>query len=182
MTKNVPVLPPIMRPIFPMDDGSVRVSSLNYLYRDMILANKQLKDTQHLPQELVGEIRLELYKALKALQGLGAPITKLPTRDIRGIMQLVSGVDQAKNGFIQSVVFKRPQELSGRSTITLGLNMHPDEIGIPEAMAWDIFKPFVIKELVSMGRRPNEAIDLVEAKDPIAKQVLDWKNLYRWGL
>jgi len=173
MVDNVPVLPPLMRPIFPMDDGSVRVSSLNYLYRDLLMANKQLKDTKHLPDDIVGEIRLEIYKALKALQGLGSPITKLPTRDIRGIMQLVSGTDQAKNGFIQSVVFKRPQELSGRSTITLGLNMHPDEINIPELMAWDIFKPFVIKELVSMGRRPNEAIDMVESKDPLARQVLE---------
>lgn len=171
MIHNVPVLPPKFRPMYPMADGSLNHAPINYLYRDLIMVNKQLKDLSFLDDEMKTDLRRDMYRAVKATQGIGDPLVQRGEKKIIGAIELIKGA-QPKEGYFQSIVFSKNQDLSGRSTITPSTEMSPDEMMMPKDMAWKLYQPFIVKELTKMGHRPLDASVMVNNKDPRAELAL----------
>ena len=159
--KHLPIVPPKFRPIYPLDSGDLITSGLNYLYKDTILLNQEVERSKELPESRQQDKRMDLYKAAGAVMGLNEPIMQ-KSRQYKGIFEQLKGEDP-KHGWYQSRLVKRRQDLTGRSTITTEPTLHLDEVGLPETMAWKIFEPFVIRNLVSRG------LNLVQAK----KEIMD---------
>jgi len=172
MIHNVPILPPQFRPMYPLPNGSLNTAPINYLYRDMIMVNKQLKELSDLDDDVKSDLRRDLYQSIKAAQGLGDPLVQRGEKKIIGAIELIKG-SQPKEGFFQSVVFSKNQDLSGSSTITPSVEMSPDEILLPKDMAWELYQPFVIKELTSMGYKPLDAMVMAKDHDPRANLALE---------
>ncbi|MBP5594614.1 MAG: hypothetical protein J6Y02_04465 [Pseudobutyrivibrio sp.] len=172
MMHNVPILPPQFRPMYPMPNGAFNTAPINFLYRDMIMVNRQLKDLSFLDDDSKAELRGDLYQSVKAIQGLGDPLVQRGEKKIIGAIETIKGA-QPKTGFFQSVVFSKNQDLSGSSTITPSTDMSPNEILLPRDMAWNLYKPFTIKELVGMGYKPLDAKVMVENKDSVANMALE---------
>lgn len=170
MLHNVPVMPPALRPVYPLPSGALEVSSLNNLYRDLFLVNEKLGAFKGLGPEHTSELRADLYDALKAVNGLGDPISN---RSYRGIISTISGVGSPKYGYLQRKLMGRAMDLVGRSTIIPDPHLHPDDVGIPEDMAWETYQPFVISELVKLGIPPLQATEEVEKRSSRAASALD---------
>ena len=164
---KVLVLPPRFRPITAMDDGNLNRGDLNQLYRELGLSAGQLRD---LPPEALEEqrsaLRQEVFDGLKALQGLVGP-----TRKNKGILDIIAG-DTPKKGYFTTRLIKRKQDLSARSIIVPNQDLQMDEVGVPERLAMEIFRPFVMQKLVLAGRRPLEAREAVLNKTPEARIAL----------
>lgn len=164
---KLPILPPKFRPIYELPDGNLGVSDVNELYRHMILVNESLEKDKKLGlleegKKGLGEVRQELYESLKAVQGLGDPITwDAQNRGRKGILRYIGGTKetQPKNAFFQTKVIKKRQDLSGRATIVAGPELDVDEIGIPEEMAWKIFKPEIMRKMINRGFQPVDVKD-----------------------
>lgn len=172
IVNNVPVLPPQFRPLYPLPNGSLNNAPINYLYRDMILVNRQLKQLGFLDDESKAELRGDLYKALKSLQGLGDPLVARGERKIAGAIDYIKGT-QPKEGYFQSTVFSKTQDLSGSSTVTPSVEMSPDEMMLPKDMAWNLYEPFVTRELVRMGYKALDAKVLTQNRDNKALPALE---------
>ncbi len=181
MTK-FPVLPPKFRPIYEGRDGSINSSDLNELYQHVVLMNQSLEYDRKsilLDQNEVGETRQEVYNAIKALQGLGQPITFRADRILKrmGIIKQIGGDNisglQAKDAFFQRRVLRKRQDLSGRSVIAVGPELDIDEIGLPKEMAWKIFEMHTMREMVTkMGMRPETARQHLEQRSNVAEEAL----------
>jgi DNA-directed RNA polymerase subunit beta' len=175
---KLPVIPPQFRPLSPLPDGQLSTAGVNFLYRDLGLINNELKwqkSVPFIPEAVKAELRENLYEGAKALYGLSEPIAFYPqTRRPKGFVEQIRG-KPAKRGFFQYEVLRRKQNLVGRGTIIPEPKLGVDEVGLPEEMAWNIFKPFVVRHMVAqMGRKPLEAIDEVDKKrTPAARAALD---------
>jgi DNA-directed RNA polymerase subunit beta' len=166
---KVPVLPPVYRPIYPLPDGTMNVSDVNYLYRDLLALKGQVQDMKGLvPDEHSREQRADLYHAVKAIAGVGDPIS---SENYKGIIDVVTG-SNPKASFFQSRVIKKQQELSGRASIVGNPTIGMDEVGIPDDMAWVIFKPFIIQKLVDQGIAPLAADEMVTNRAAVARDSL----------
>lgn len=168
--KKIPVVPPMYRPIYPMPNGALQVSDLNYLYRDIIVLKNKLQDLKGvLPDEKLQAQRADLYDAVKALTGIGSPITN---REYKGIMDIIVG-ENPKSSYFGSKIMKRRQELTGRASAIVDPNLSMDEVGIPEEMLWSIFKPMIQQKLVERGKTPLEADEMIKNRTPDALEGLD---------
>ena len=171
---HVPILPPMFRPITVLPDGSSTSADINTLYKNLILLNNGLKEKDMLKNfpEKEQKLREDVYDALKATTGLG----KVPSYDgnkaLKGILQTVAG-DSPKTGFFQSKIMKRRQELSMRSTIIPDPNMSIDEVGLPKSAAFELYKPFILRELIRSGKDILEANKEVKEGTAIAWKALD---------
>lgn len=168
---NLPVLPPQMRPIYSLPDGSLSTSPINFLYRDLIMVNKELKAAENLPEFAKKALRKDLFEAAKAVQGLGDPIIARGEKKVIGALETIKG-DQPKTGYFQSVVFSKKQELTGQSTAAPSVDVSPDEVMLPKAMAWNLFEPFIHKELTNMGFSNMQAKKMIQDKDPKAETAM----------
>lgn len=170
LINHVPVLPPQYRPAIPLPNGQLSLGGLNNLYRDLMLVNEKLGAFKDLGHEHTADLRETTYDALKALQGLGDPVSG---RDYRGVLRTVSGVGSPKYGMIQRKLLGRPMDAVGRSTIIPDPGLHIDEVGIPEDMAWRSYQAFAVRELVRSGIPPLKAAEEVEQRTPRAAEALD---------
>jgi DNA-directed RNA polymerase subunit beta' len=173
---KIPIIPPQFRPVNETDDGQISSAGLNTLYRDISLVNNELawqKNVSYLPEPIKGEMRENLYGGIAALYGLGDPIAKYPyQRKPQGIIEQIKGPNP-KEGFFLGKVIRRNQDLVGRGTIIPEPKLGLDEMGMPEPMAWEIFRPFVVRRLVTVGgRSPSDAAKEVDEKTPAAKSAL----------
>lgn len=170
----VPVLPPAFRPVYPSQEGNFFiVSPVNFRYRDLILVNKALKE--NLAKGTISEDDLKkeyakmLYDKLKDLTVVGSK----PYDEGKGLLPYLAGEGSPKGGFIHSKLFKRRQELSSTLVIENGPELGLDEVGLPEEVAWNLYKPFVIRRLTAQGYDLKKAKELVENKDPVAQTALE---------
>jgi DNA-directed RNA polymerase subunit beta' len=176
---KIPVIPPQFRPIIEMDDGQISNPGINTLYRDVGLVNNELKwqnSIDYLPDEVRAELRGDLYKGTKAVAGLGDPTFRYPkSRTPKGFVAQIAGTgSKAKEGFFIKRVLKRNQDLVGRGTIIPEPKLGLDEVGLPEEMSWNLFKPFVTRRLVNNGgRKPIEAKKEVDDRTPSARAALE---------
>jgi len=176
--QNVPVIPSKMRPVYAVEgEDQVRMADINLLYRDAILMNNSLKELKgRLPEDELGEVYAGLYDALKALSGNGAPISKDALQaGAGGVLEFVgSSVGSSpKSGYFQGKTLKRRQELSGTGVIQNAPDMDMDEAGVPEKMAFSVYKPFVIQKLKGLGYDPKQIREMIESGDPLARKVLE---------
>jgi len=175
LTNAVPVLPPKYRPIIEMGGGALRVADANLLYRDVIMAKNQVRsglDTG-VPAETLKDARLNTYKAVGALVGVNNALTHRDDREeARGAIDTIKG-RQNKEGLFQRLLARRRNDYSGRSTIEPDAQLGPDEIGLPDEMAWKIFKPTIVRRMVLNGWTPADAMKEVEGKTLAASQALD---------
>jgi DNA-directed RNA polymerase subunit beta' len=173
MLQNIPVIPPKYRPVYPDPSGVIVESPINHLYKNVILVNKALQDSKQLPnEEDRTKARGELHEALRVFQGWTEP-TGARKELMRGIFDLVASKGQPKSGYFQSKLLSKRQDVSGRSTIVLNPDLHMDQAGIPEEMAWRIFEPFIVRDLHSTGYEIVDALKLVKDKDPRAQSALN---------
>ena len=166
--ENFPIVPAVFRPVYALPNGNLGISQINELYRDTILVSNQLKESE-LPDDLKINLRRDLYDGLKGIVGLG---TSLSGRQRKGFIEQIAG-DSPKTGYFQSKIMGRRQEMSGRSTVIPEPSLGLDEIALPELMAWKLYEPFIIRELVQMGYTPLTAKEHLVAKDELAKKALD---------
>lgn len=173
MISKVPVLPPMFRPVAKMGDVAL-VPDMNELYKELV----EMKDnyemlSKELPASALADERLAVYGAVKAAYGLGDPVTQEGrAKNLKGAIRQVIGTIP-KFGMYQSKVVAKSQDLVGRSVITPNQNLDMDQIGIPEDMAWEIFKPFVERKLVQRGYAPLTVKNMIDEKNATARHILD---------
>lgn len=170
-----PVLPPKMRPLYLSPKNEIFTSDFNLLYRDLKLAVDSYVEGRNLgmSQRRLATRAAKIYENIKILQGLMDPTTGYyARRRPQGILKYIAG-DAPKEGFYQSKLLGRQQNLVGRSVIIPDQTLHPDEVGIPEEMSWTIFQPFILSKLRSFGYSPVEAMNHFINRTDIAKRARD---------
>jgi len=172
MTTKIPVIPTKFRTIIEQKNGSIITPDVNQLYADIIKVNNQLGNIGHLPDSEKANLRKDLYQGMKALVGTGDALTKKGSRDWKGFVKQIAG-SSPKFGFYQHKVISKRQDFTGRSTIIPEPEYGLDEVGIPFDMAWEIYRPHVIKALVRLGYKPIDARNAVEERTEIAKRALE---------
>lgn len=170
---KVPVTPPVLRPVLPLKDGRIQVGDANLLYRDAFLANQQLADGKGiLPTDSLKAARSHLYDAVSAVFGVGEPVSpSAEKRGAKGYLALVSGT-RPGNGFFQSKLMKRQQDVAGRATIAPDPTLSMDEIGVPEDMLWGMYAKFIVGRLVKRGYSALDAKKMVDDRHPLAREEL----------
>jgi len=174
MITKAPVLPPAFRPISVMSDtGLPLVSDPNYLYKELIEANNNLRD---MGQEVddVGDERLAVYHALKAVTGLGDPVhPKLVTKNIQGVLKKVFG-SSPKFGTVQRKLLAQNVDLVGRAVIIPDPDLDMDHAGVPEEKAWELYRNFIVRRLKRRGLPVTDALKHVENRTQLARtEMLD---------
>ena len=172
----VPVIPPDIRPMVQLDGGRFATSDLNDLYRRVINRNNRLKRLLELgaPDIIVRNEKRMLQEAVDALIDngrRGRPVTGPGNRALKSLSDMLKG----KQGrFRQNLLGKRV-DYSGRSVIVVGPELKIYQCGLPKEMAIELFKPFVMKELVSNGTAHNikNAKKMVERLQPEVWDVLE---------
>ncbi len=175
--ENMPVVPPQFRPISVMEAGDLNVDGLNLLYRDVSLLSDQLKSAKGvLPDAELFKLRTELYSAVEALMGTTTASDQGLTTDGQprppGILNILSGRRSPKESYFHKAILDRKQDLTMRSVIVPDMSLHLDELGLPKKGAMKIFRPFIVKEMVSMGYTPLQAREEIEKDSALANKAL----------
>lgn len=173
---NLPVIPPDLRPMVQLDGGRFATSDLNDLYRRIINRNNRLARLLELgaPEIIVRNEKRMLQEAVDALIDngrRGRPVTGPGNRALKSLSDMLKG----KQGrFRQNLLGKRV-DYSGRSVIVVGPELKIYQCGVPKEMAIELFKPFVMKELVATGKAHNikNAKKMVERLDPQVWDILE---------
>ena len=172
----IPVIPPDLRPMIQLDGGRFATSDLNDLYRRIINRNNRLKRLLELgaPDIIVRNEKRMLQEAVDALIDngrRGRPVTGPGNRALKSLSDMLKG----KQGrFRQNLLGKRV-DYSGRSVIVVGPELKIYQCGLPKEMAIELFKPFVMKELVANGTAHNikNAKKMVEKLEPAVWDILE---------
>src|SRR6187455_2812303 len=174
--KMVPVIPPELRPLVPLDGGRFATSDLNDLYRRVINRNNRLKRLLELkaPDIIVRNEKRMLQEAVDSLLDngrRGKAMTGANKRPLKSLADMIKG----KGGrFRQNLLGKRV-DYSGRSVIVVGPQLKLHQCGLPKAMALELFKPFVMKRLDDLNHAQNikSAKRMVERQRPVVWDVLE---------
>lgn len=171
---KVPVLPPFFRPVSQMGNEKLPlVSDPNYLYKQLFDTNQAYKANRKIyGDEGSGELSLGVYDAFKAVTGLGDPTTQeLKQKEVKGLLKSIFGVGP-KYSMMQSRLLGTPVDMVGRGTVVVDPDLDMDTVGLPENIAWDTYKPFIIKELRRHGYNGIQALDAVDKKSSVARDML----------
>src|SRR5664280_1800403 len=176
IVKVVPVIPPDLRPLVPLDGGRFATSDLNDLYRRVINRNNRLKRLIELraPDIIIRNEKRMLQEAVDALFDngrRGRVITGANKRPLKSLADMLKG----KQGrFRQNLLGKRV-DYSGRSVVTVGPDLRLHQCGLPKKMALELFKPFIYSRLDAKGLSTTvkQAKKLVEQQEPIVWDILD---------
>ncbi|MCD6116116.1 DNA-directed RNA polymerase subunit beta' [bacterium] len=172
----IPVIPPELRPLVPLEGGRFATSDLNDLYRRVIIRNNRLKKLLEIkaPEVILRNEKRMLQEAVDSLFNNGkrrAAVRGEGNRPLKSLSDMLKG----KQGrFRQNLLGKRI-DYSGRSVIVVGPELTMDQCGLPKEMALELFKPFIIKELVqrSVVKTVKSAKKLVERRDEVVWDILD---------
>lgn len=179
---NIPVLPPKFRPATPTPSGDVSYAPINGLYKNLSLINAQIKNFDHetFSSDHKHPLNAQLWDAVRALQSIGTykPVydtDQSGNRELKGIIDTIGGGtgEQPKEGFFQSKLVKRRQNLSIRSTIIPEPALGIDEVGLPKNAAMELYKPFVVAQLGKWGLDPLSAGDELKKGTPLAFKALE---------
>src|ERR1700759_1741592 len=173
---EVPVIPPDLRPLVPLDGGRFATSDLNDLYRRVINRNNRLKRLMELraPDIIIRNEKRMLQEAVDALFDngrRGRVITGANKRPLKSLADMLKG----KQGrFRQNLLGKRV-DYSGRSVIVVGPELKLHQCGLPKKMALELFKPFIYHRLEQTGHCTTikQAKELVEQQDPVVWDILE---------
>ncbi len=172
----VPVLPPELRPLVPLDGGRFATSDLNDLYRRVINRNNRLKKLMelHAPDVIVRNEKRMLQEAVDALFDNGRRGRVLRGTNNRPLKSLSDTLKGKQGRFRQNLLGKRV-DYSGRSVIVVGPELKLHQCGLPKKMALELFKPFIYHRLEAAGHCTTikQAKELVEAQDAIVWDILE---------
>ena len=173
MISKVPVIPPVFRPVSKMGNVAL-VSDMNELYKDVIENVKNFEELRNdVDDSGLTDERLNIYNSVKAAYGLGQPITpENAAKGVKGALRQVVG-SRPKLGLAQSKVFSKTVGGVARGVITPNPNLDIDQCGIPENMAWPMYKPYVLRELVRTGYPMTTAIKMVADRTDTARHVME---------
>ncbi len=178
--ENLPVLPPELRPMVPLDGGRYATSDLNDLYRRVINRNNRLRKLLEIgaPDIIVRNEKRMLQEAVDSLIDngrRGRPVTGSTSATNNRQLKSLTDMLKGKQGrFRQNLLGKRV-DYSGRSVIVVGPELKMHQCGLPKEMALELFKPFVIKRLVEEGKTSNIKTGkrMVERWDPAVWDILE---------
>jgi DNA-directed RNA polymerase subunit beta' len=172
----VPVIPPDLRPLVPLDGGRFATSDLNDLYRRVINRNNRLKKLidMRAPEVILRNEKRMLQEAVDALFDNGRRSKAIRGRGKRPLKSLSDMLKGKQGRFRQNLLGKRV-DYSGRSVIVVGPELKLHQCGLPKAMAVELFKPFIIHELEKRGEAETvkRAKKIVEKADPKVYEVLE---------
>lgn len=174
--RMVPVIPPELRPLVPLDGGRFATSDLNDLYRRVIIRNNRLKRLIEIkaPEVILRNEKRMLQEAVDSLFDNSRKVNAVRAEGNRALKSL-SDMLKGKNGrFRQNLLGKRV-DYSGRSVIVVGPELKLHECGLPKDMAAELFKPFIIRKLIERGivKTVKSAKKIVDRKDAVVWDILE---------
>jgi len=173
----LPVIPPELRPLVPLEGGRFAASDLNDLYRRIIIRNNRLKQLMEIkaPDVILRNEKRMLQEAVDALFDNNRRKTAIRSGSRRPLKSL-SDMLRGKTGrFRQNLLGKRV-DYSARSVIVVGPDLNLSECGMPKNMALELFKPHMLRELIARGyaQTPRSAKMIVENREPVVYKVLEY--------
>lgn len=176
VVKVVPVIPPELRPLVPLDGGRFATSDLNDLYRRVIIRNNRLKRLIEIkaPDVIMRNEKRMLQEAVDSLFDNSRKANAVKTESNRALKSLSDSLKGKQGRFRQNLLGKRV-DYSGRSVIVVGPELKINECGIPKEMASELFKPFVIRKMLERGivKTVKSAKKIVDRKDPVVWDILE---------
>jgi DNA-directed RNA polymerase subunit beta' len=176
IVKVVPVIPPELRPLVPLDGGRFATSDLNDLYRRVIIRNNRLKRLLEIkaPDVILRNEKRMLQEAVDSLFDNSRKVNAVKTESNRALKSLSDSLKGKQGRFRQNLLGKRV-DYSARSVIVVGPEMKLHECGLPKDMAAELFKPFIIRKMIERGvvKTVKSAKKIVDRKDPIVWDILE---------
>jgi len=176
IVKVVPVIPPDLRPLVPLDGGRFATSDLNDLYRRVIIRNNRLKRLIEIkaPEVILRNEKRMLQEAVDSLFDNSRKSNAVKTDNNRPLKSLSDSLKGKQGRFRQNLLGKRV-DYSARSVIVVGPHLKLHECGIPKDMAAELYKPFVIRKLIERGivKTVKSAKKIVDRKDPVVWDILE---------
>ena len=173
----LPVIPPELRPLVPLDGGRFAASDLNDLYRRVIIRNNRLKQLIDInaPDVILRNEKRMLQESVDSLFDNSRRRTAVRSGTRRPLKSLSDMLKGKQGRFRQNLLGKRV-DYSGRSVIVVGPELKLSECGLPKEMAIELFKPFIINQLITRGyaKTPRSAKLMVEEKQPEIYDVLEY--------
>lgn len=174
--KMVPVIPPELRPLVPLDGGRFATSDLNDLYRRVIIRNNRLKRLIDIkaPEVILRNEKRMLQEAVDSLFDNSRKVNAVRSDGNRALKSLSDMLKGKQGRFRQNLLGKRV-DYSGRSVIVVGPELKMHECGLPKNMAAELFKPFIIRKLIERGivKTVKSAKKIVDRKDPVVWDILE---------
>ncbi len=174
--KVIPVIPPDLRPLVPLDGGRFATSDINDLYRRVIIRNNRLKKLIEIkaPEVILRNEKRMLQESVDSLFDNSKKSSAVKSESNRALKSLSDSLKGKQGRFRQNLLGKRV-DYSARSVIVVGpeLNMH--ECGLPKFMAAELYKPFIIRKLIERGivKTVKSAKKIVDRKDPVIWDILE---------
>ncbi|MCQ2260720.1 MAG: DNA-directed RNA polymerase subunit beta' [Bacteroidales bacterium] len=172
----VPVIPPDLRPLVPLDGGRFATSDINELYRRVIIRNNRLRRLFEIkaPEVIMRNEKRMLQEAVDSLFDNSRKASSVKSESNRSLKSLSDSLKGKQGRFRQNLLGKRV-DYSGRSVIVVGPELKMHECGLPKDMASELFKPFVIRKLLERGlvKTVKSAKRVVDRKDPVVWEILE---------
>ena len=176
IVKIVPVIPPELRPLVPLDGGRFATSDLNDLYRRVIIRNSRLKRLIEIkaPEVILRNEKRMLQESVDSLFDNSRKSNAVKTESNRALKSLSDSLKGKQGRFRQNLLGKRV-DYSARSVIVVGPELKLHECGLPKDMAAELFKPFIIRKMIERGivKTVKSAKKIVDKKEPIVWDILE---------
>ena len=176
VVRIVPVIPPELRPLVPLDGGRFATSDLNDLYRRVIIRNNRLKRLIEIkaPEVILRNEKRMLQESVDSLFDNSRKSSAVKTDANRPLKSLSDSLKGKQGRFRQNLLGKRV-DYSARSVIVVGPELKMHECGIPKLMAAELYKPFVIRKLIERGivKTVKSAKKIVDRKEPVIWDILE---------
>lgn len=175
--KVIPVIPPELRPLVPLDGGRFATSDLNDLYRRVIIRNNRLKRLIEIkaPEVILRNEKRMLQEAVDSLLDNSRKVSAVKTESNRPLKSLSDSLKGKQGRFRQNLLGKRV-DYSARSVIVVGPELKMHECGLPKNMAAELYKPFIIRKLIERGivKTVKSAKKIIDRKDPVIWDILEY--------
>ena len=172
----IPVIPPDLRPLVPLDGGRFATSDINELYRRVIIRNNRLKRLFEIkaPEVIMRNEKRMLQESVDSLFDNSRKVSSVKSDSNRSLKSLSDSLKGKQGRFRQNLLGKRV-DYSGRSVIVVGPELKMHECGLPKDMASELFKPFIIRKLLERGlvKTVKSAKRVVDRKDPVVWEILE---------
>ncbi len=176
VVKVVPVIPPELRPLVPLDGGRFATSDLNDLYRRVIIRNNRLKRLIEIkaPEVILRNEKRMLQESVDSLFDNSRKSSAVKTESNRPLKSLSDSLKGKQGRFRQNLLGKRV-DYSARSVIVVGPDLKLHECGLPKDMAAELYKPFIIRKMIERGivKTVKSAKKIVDRKEPIVWDILE---------
>jgi DNA-directed RNA polymerase subunit beta' len=174
--KVIPVIPPELRPLVPLDGGRFATSDLNDLYRRVIIRNNRLKRLMEInaPEIILRNEKRMLQESVDALFDNSRKSSAVKADGKRALKSLSDSLKGKQGRFRQNLLGKRV-DYSARSVIVVGPEMGLHECGLPKDMAAELYKPFIIRKLIERGivKTVKSAKKIIDSKEPVVWDILE---------